>query len=143
MKTLRYLLIICTLAMTAAGYSQAQFKNKENKTAFEHVDATEQYEFQSTSAMSGSGSNLPMAARNGFTVGANNPSDNSSAGTSARGPRRAKMDEDEEIDINTPGQGGSQAPVGDGMWMLLIIAAGYAGWMMLRRRRILQAERMA
>lgn len=135
--------MICVLAMTAAGYSQAQFKTSENKQAFDYQVGKTHFEFYSTSTMTGSGSSLPISARNGLTIGANAPDDNVSANVSSRGPRRAKMDEDEEIDINTPGQGGSQAPVGEGMWVLLLMAAGYVGWMMLRRRRILQAERMA
>lgn len=143
MKALRYLLMICTLTMAAVAFGQAQFKTSENKTAFEHQVGKTHFEFYSTSTLAGSGSSLPIAARNGLTIGANTPDDNASGGV---GVRRAKKDDDpweggDIGNIDKPEEPGT--PIGEGMWALLLMAAGYVGWMMLRRRRILQAERMA
>ena len=136
MKTLRYLLIICTLTMAAAMFGQAQFKTSENKTAFEHQVGKAHFEFYSTSTMMESGSRLPIAARNGLTIGANTPDDNTPSG-GARGPRRGKKDEDpfgggDIGGIDKPQEPGT--PVGEGMWVLLMMAAGYAGGMMRRVR---------
>ena len=136
MKTLRYLLIICTLTMAAAMFGQAQFKTAENKKAFDNSLNKTHFEFYSTSTLKGSGSSLPIAARSGFTVGANTPDDNSSSG-GARGPRRGKKDEDpfgggDIGGIDKPNEPGT--PVGEGMWVMMLLAAGYAGWMMRRVR---------
>ena len=76
MKTLRYLLMICTLTMAAVAFGQAQFKTSENKAAFDYQVGKTHFEFYSTSTLAGSGSSLPIAARNGLTIGANAPDDN-------------------------------------------------------------------
>ena len=96
----------------------AKFKTSEDKEAFEHIDATKPYEFQSTSTMSGSGSSLPIAARNGKSV------ENDTQTPNPKQPRKAP-----------PITGGDDMPVGDGVWVLLLMAAGYAGWMMRREWR--------
>jgi len=137
MKTLRYLLIICTLTMAAAMFGQAQFKTAENKTAFDNSLNKTHFEFYSTSTLKGSGSSLPIAARNGFTIGANTPDDNSSSG-GAGGPRRGKKDEDpfggETIGgTSDPLEPGT--PIGEGMWVLLLLAAGFAGYKTRMRRK--------
>ena len=80
--------------------------------------------------MKGSGSSLPLSVRNGLTIGAENPDDNAAAGILAYGPRRAKMDDDpfggETIgDTSTPQEPGT--PVGDGTWVMLVMAMGFAG----------------
>jgi len=134
MKTLRYLLIICTLTMAAAMFGQAQFKTAENKTAFDNTLNKTHFEFYSTSTLKGSGSSLPIAARNGFTIGANTPDDNPSGG--ARGPRRAKMDDWDDDDISGTGKPQEPGtPVGEGMWVLLMMAAGFAGYKTRMRRK--------
>ena len=135
MKTLRYLLVICALTMAAAMFGQAQFKTSENKAAFEHQVGKTHFEFYSTSSMMGSGSSLPLAARNGLTIGANTPDDNTPSGV-VRGPRRAKMDDFDDDDISgtdKPLEPGT--PVGEGMWVLLILAAGYAWYRKWREWR--------
>ena len=140
MKTLRYLLMVMTVALVSIT-AQAQFKTSQNKVAFDNSVAKAQHEFYSTSTLMESGSRLPLAARNGLTIGANTPDDNASGGVSARGPRRAKMDDFDDDDISgidKPEEPGT--PVGEGMWALLLMAAGFAfgKWryqMMLRRRK--------
>ncbi len=139
MKTLRYLLVICTLTIAAVAFGQAQFKTSENKTAFEHQVGKAHFEFYSTSTMMESGSRLPLAARNGLTIGANTPDDNTPSG-GVGGPRRAKQDDDpfggETIGgTSDPLEPGS--PVGEGMWVMMLMAVGYA---MCRKRRTLASE---
>lgn len=143
MKTLRYLLIICTLTMTAALFGQAQFMTRENKAAFDYTVGKTHFDFYSTSTLKESGSSLPLAARYGLTIGAENPDDNAAAGILAYGPRRAKMDDDpfggQTIgDTSTPQEPGT--PVGDGTWVMLVMAMGFAGVTLLRRRRVMQAK---
>lgn len=87
-----------------------------------------QYHFRSTSSYSYSGSSLPLAAQTGVVVGSTTPGDNSPTGTSGSGARRSKMDDDpfggETIgDVNNPQQPGT--PLGDGMWVLLMMAGAY------------------
>ena len=109
MKTLRYLLIICTLTIATAAFGQAKFKTAENKEAFEHQVGKMYYEFYSTSTMKGSGSSLPVAARNGMELGKTNQEQ------SSQGPHKAP-----------PITGGEDMPVGDGVWVLLLLAMCYA-----------------
>lgn len=141
MKAMKFIAIVMAMLVLPLASSKAQFKTSENKQAFEHKVATKPYEFQSTSTMAGSGSSLPISARNGFTVGADSPEDNNSSSDGRPGQRR--------IGGSGSGTGGNEAeentdpqetPVGDGMWVLLLLAAGFAfgKWryqMMLRRRK--------
>ena len=148
MKALQYLLMVMVVAIvsvTAQAQPTAQFKNSQNQAAFstQYVPTTH-YVAKSTSTLMESGSKLPIAARNGLTIGANTPDDNTPSG-GVGSPRRAKKDDPfggETIEgTGDPQEPGT--PIGDGVWVLLMMTAGYVGWMMLRRRRILQAERMA
>ena len=134
MKTLRYLLIICTLTMTAAVFGQAKFKTAEDKEAFDYQVGKTYFDFYTTSTMMESGSNLPIAARNGLTIDSAVDEDLLAEVEAIRRSRKA-------VGPTTPDD--DPTPVGEGMWVLLLMAAGYVGWMMLRRRRILQVERMA
>ena len=120
MKALRYLLIVgvvmalSTMTMQARGNADSPM-----------------IEMQSTSVVPPSGSSLPQAASTGVVL---------SDGTLySSGPRRAKMDEnpfgDQTIDdVNNPEQPGS--PIGDGLWALMLMAFGYAGYMVYRRRKV-------
>ena len=135
MKAMKFLTIVMVMLMLPLASSKAQFKTSENKQAFEHKVATKPYEFQSTSTMAGSGSSLPLSARNGFTVGADSPEDNSSSTGAARGPRRisgsgSSTEGNEAEESHDP----QETPIGDGMWVMLLMAAGYVGWMMRRRK---------
>jgi len=136
MKAMKFITIVMVMLMLPLASSKAQFKTSENKQAFEHQVATEQFEFQSTSTMAGSGSNLPIAARNGLKIGANSPDDYSS--NEAHGPRRiggsgSGTEGNDAEESHDP----QETPVGDGMWVLLLMAVGYA---MCRKRRTLASE---
>ena len=136
MKAMKFITIVMVMLMLPLASSKAQFKTSENKQAFSHHDATKAYEFQSTSTMAGSGSNLPISARNGFTVGANSPEDNNSSSDGRPGPRR--------IGGSGSGTGGNEAeeshdpqetPIGSGVWLLMALAFGYGVY----RKRKMQA----
>lgn len=139
MKTLRYLLMVMVVALvsaTAQAQPKSQFKNSQNQEAFstQYVPTTH-YVAKSTSTLMESGSSLPMAARNGVTIGANTPNDDTPTYTPGR---RARKDvggggsvEEGDPDPDDPEE---PYPVGDGVWVMMMMAAGYAGWMMLRVR---------
>lgn len=134
---------VAIVSVTVQAQSTVQFKTSENKVAFDYQVGKTHFDFYSTSSMMGSGSNLPLAARNGLTIGANTPDDNATAGVITRGPRRAKaeddlFDDDDIDDTGKPQEPGT--PIGEGMWVMLLMAAMYAGWMMLRRRGVMAAE---
>ena len=86
--------------------------------------------FQSTSVMTGSGSQYsanPMLNDNGTA------SYNGASYAPAKAPRKATMDDDETT-IVTPGNTGSQAPVGDAIIPLLLMVMAYATIVFLRRK---------
>ena len=125
MKTLRYLLMVMSvllLTMTA----EAQY-----------TQVSTEHEWQSTSTMQSSGSALPIAAQNGVMLSGNTPGDDSPAYIPGRKPRRATTEDDpfgggDIGGIDKPEEPGT--PVGDGMWVMMILAAGYGAWMMRRIR---------
>lgn len=84
----------------------------------------------STATFRPSGSNLPMAARSGVTT-----TDGSHQNLTKHGPRRGIGDgegfEDEDDDPVAPGD---PSPVGEGLWLLLILALGYGAFRAVRRR---------
>lgn len=79
-------------------------------------------EFHSTSAMVGSGSDLPQAAITGVTTAEYSNSSNGSKRNAPTGPSRVDgWDDDNPSD---PG-----APLGDTPWVLMaLLVAGYAVW---------------
>ena len=88
-----------------------------------HHDATKTQEaFQSTSTLQGSGSTYtsnPVLNADGTAA---TPTE------TASGPRRAKKDEgDDDITIVTPGASGSQAPIGDAVLPLMLMAVAFGG----------------
>ena len=154
MKTLRYLLIAMVIGLASVSM-HAQVKKSE-KVEYKFHSTSTQVNSSSTSSVCGnrttstlmgdgsisplmhSGSRLPIAARNGVIVGSTSPDDNTSNGGVGHhgNTRRGKMDDDpfggETIgDVNNPQEPGT--PIGDGMWVLMMLAMGYA-FGKLRRR---------
>lgn len=140
MNAMKNILIVMTMLVLPLVSSNAQFKTSENKQAFEHQVATEQFEFQSTSTMAGSGSTLPIAARNGLTIGANSPEDDPSTYVTRRPRRIGGSGSDTEGNEAEESHDPQETPVGDGMWVMMLLAVWYAGWMMYRRRKVMAAE---
>ena len=111
MKTMKHILLIFLLS-----YSIITLGN---------TDATYQYfEFQSTSSMLGSGSQLPSAAQTGVSLAETEPN----RAPSRPGPRRVNSDggyADPDYETN----------IGDALWPLLALAAAYAVLRVYRRKR--------
>lgn len=133
MKAIKMIFVELILLVLPFGMLNAQFADRSSVQAqapfIQDVELA-QYKFHSTSAMAGSGSSLPIAARNGMTF-SSTPDDNSSA---LSGRRR--------IGGSGSGTGGNEAeenddpqetPIGNGICVLLMMAAGYAEY---RRRKL-------
>ena len=108
------------VVVLASVTARAQFAQNSNT----------EYQFRSTSTMTRSGSTLPNAAVTGITT-----ADESIAYAPARPLRRdvggGSTTEDEDPDPEDPEE---PFPVGDGVWMLMLLAAGYAAFVAYRRR---------
>lgn len=114
MKTMKHILLIFLLS-----YSIITLGN---------TDATYQYfEFQSTSSMLGSGSQLPSAAQTGVSLAETEPN----KAPSRPGPRRVNSDGGyADPDYET------KDPIGDALWPLLALATVYAVLRVYRRKRV-------
>ena len=117
MKTLRYLLV--TFAVLTVISVSAQSLAQQPST-----------EFQSTSSMVGSGSPLPQAAQTGVytTYDIGSPSRMGKPGIRRDDNNGDGFEDDEDPDL--PGQ---PYPIGDGVWVLLAFAAGYAVYCIRRK----------
>ena len=127
MKVMKNRIMVMIMAAVFALPAMAGWINHQQKNCTEQENA-----FQSTSTMQGSGSAYsatPAALNEDGTVGT--PLD------AARGPRRMRQDDeaDDEIGISTPGKTGSEAPIGDAVLPLMLMAAAGAGIIALRRRK--------
>ena len=91
-----------------------------------NTDATCQYfEFQSTSSMLGSGSQLPSAAQTGVSL------TETEQNRPPSGPRRVNSEGGyADPDYET------KDPIGDALWPLLALAAAYAVLRVYRRKRV-------
>lgn len=117
MKALRYLLMVMIVALMSVTV-EAQFAPVDTE-----------YQWQSTSVMIGSGSALPQAAIDG----ASTTTDGDDASSSPKGGIR-------RIGGNTSGGSDDRedplyTPLGDGMWGLLLLAAGFAAYKTRMRRK--------
>ena len=115
--TLRYLLMVVAMVSVLSVKAQGTAQLPEPK-------------MQSTSVMLGTGTTLPFAAAEGTYVTGSTPGTYSPAG-GRPGHIRKGLDGDEDKD--KPGQ---PFPIGDGLWVLLAIAAAYALLRVYRRKRV-------
>lgn len=108
MKTIKYILSL-SLLIAGTVLVQAQYNSQKPE-----------YEFQSTSAMVGSGSSLPQAALEGthttYDIGAEKQANH-------MGPRKVSPGS------NTGDPGAT--PIGEGIWVLMLLVCGYAGTKLL------------
>lgn len=127
MKTLRYLLIAIVVMLTAlpAGAQYSKVNSVAGCTTFEQTEL--QYQFQSTSAMLTTDTKLGMSEDGAFTTGIS-----TGKPLSFTGPHRAPGEGD------TPPadpQGPNENPIGDGVWAMLLMAAGYLLYRVRTRKR--------
>ena len=146
MKALRYLLMVIIVALvsvTVHAQFTAPFKNSQNQPVF-NQQAKTGYASYTTSTLMGdgsislmnSGSRLPIAARNGVVVSGSVPGDDTpvnDVGHPGR-PRRTVGDDGFEDD-GDPENMDESFPVGDGMWVLMILALGYGAYKTRMRRK--------
>ncbi len=106
MKRIFYIVLIILITLPAAAQFDSEMQTMPSAS------------FRSTNTMPGSGSaysSTPTLSDEGTAT----------CGTPAAAPRRAMMDDD-EITIFTPGQGGTQAPIGEPVIPLLLMAIAFA-----------------
>ncbi len=118
MKALRYLLIAMVVVL-ANVTAQAEFKQVDTE-----------YQFQSTSVMQGSGSSLPNSA----VIGASTAGDCPAAYAPGRSLRR-DVGGGTAADDEDPDAPNEPYPVGDGMWVMLLLALGYGAYKTRMRRK--------
>ncbi|MBQ8938747.1 MAG: hypothetical protein IJ047_00800 [Paludibacteraceae bacterium] len=122
MKALRYLLIVVAMLSVLSVSAQMLARLPE---------AT----MHSTSAMVGSGSNLPSAASSGAVVTGSTPGSYSPASMS--GPRHARKaadgDDEDTPPVNPPGP--NENPLGDAVLPLMLLAAAYLILRAARKRK--------
>ena len=135
MKTLRYLLIAIVVMMIAlpAGAQYSKVNSVAGCTTFGQTER--QYQFHSTSAILMADTQLGLAEGGAFTTGIS-----TGKPLSFTGPRRVGEDEGfEEEDEKEPASPGEPFPIGDGVWALLLMAAGYLIHRVRTRRREVMA----
>lgn len=139
MMHMKKILIIMMFAIAPMAMSAVEYNNSYQPSSVSNHQrgmqvAAPAATFQSTSTLVGSGSAYsatPMLGEDGTA------SYNGASYAPAKGPRKATMDEgDDEATIVTPGQSGSQAPIGDAVLPLMLMAGAFAGVVYLRRRKV-------
>lgn len=121
MKTLRYLLI--AIVWVSILSASAEVLNPK-------VAQLPEYHMQSTSKMMSSGTTLPLAAQNGVVTTYNTTPSTYNPG----GPRRVGEGEGFE-DEDDPDAPGNPFPMGDALWPLMFLAAGYVLLRIYRRKQ--------
>ena len=137
MMHMKKILMIMMFAIAPMAMSAVEYNNTYQPSSVSNHQrgmqvAAPAATFQSTSTLVGSGSAYsatPMLGEDGTA------SYNGASYAPAKGPRKATMDDD-DIEITTPGQGGSQAPIGDAVLPLLLMASAFAVFVYLRRRKV-------
>ena len=120
-------MVVALVSATAQAQPKAEFKNSQNEAAFssQYVPTTH-YVAKSTSTLMESGSSLPMAARNGLTIGANTPDDNMPAYARSARPRKDVGGGSGTENDDDPDDPEEPYPVGDGVWVMMLLAMCYA-----------------
>ena len=131
MKTLRYLLIAIVVMMIAlpAGAQYSKVNSVAGCTTFGQTER--QYQFHSTSAILMADTQLGLAEGGAFTTGIS-----TGKPLSFTGPKRVGEDDGFENEGDDPGNlPGEPFPIGDGVWALLLMAAGYLIYRVRTRKR--------
>ena len=136
MKALRYLLVAIVVMLAVQSVSAQEYTRINSVAGCTTFGQTErQYKFHSTSAILMADTQLGLAEGGAFTTGIS-----TGKPLSFTGPRRVGEDdgfEDEgEESGNLPGE---PFPIGDGVWALLLMAAGYLIYRVHTRRREVMA----
>ena len=129
MKTLRYLLIAIVVMLTAlpAGAQYSKVNSVAGCTTFGQTER--QYQFYSTSAILTTDTKLGLSEGGAFTTGIS-----TGKPLTFTGPKRVGEDEEFE-DEKEPASPGEPNPIGDGVWAMLLMAAGYLIYRVQTRKR--------
>ena len=130
MKALRYLLVAIVVMLTAQSVSAQEYTRINSVAGCTTFGQTErQYQFHSTSAILMADTQLGLAEGGAFASGINT---GLPVETAFSGPRRAADGDD------TPPadpEGPMENPIGDGVWAMLLMEAGYLIYRVRTRRR--------
>ena len=129
MKALRYLLIAIVVMLTAlpAGAQYSKVNSVAGCTTFGQTER--QYQFYSTSAILTADTKLGLSEGGAFATGVS-----TGKPLSFTGPRRAADGDDDDTPPADP-EGPMENPIGDGVWAMLLMAAGYLIYRVRTRRR--------
>ena len=129
MKTLRYLLIAIVVMMIAlpAGAQYSRVNSVAGCTTFGQTER--QYQFYSTSAILTADTKLGLSEGGAFTTGVTTGKPLTFTGPKRVGENEGFEDEDE------PSSPGEPNPIGDGVWAMLLMAAGYLIYRVRTRKR--------
>ena len=131
MKALRYLLVAIVAMLAAQSVSAQEYTRINSVAGCTTFGQTErQYQFHSTSAILMADTQLGLAEGGAFTSGINT---GLPVETAFSGPRRVSDDD-------SPGtEPGQENPIGDGVWAMLVMAAGYLIYRVrIRRREVME-----
>lgn len=135
MKALRYLFVAIVAMLTAQSVSAQEYTRINSVAGCTTFGQTErQYQFHSTSAILMDDTQLGLAEDGAFATGISTGKPLSFAGS-----RRAKMEDPDPWgggsigDVDKPLEPGT--PIGDGLWALLLMAAGYLIYRVRTRKR--------
>ena len=129
MKTLRYLLIAIVVMLTAlpAGAQYSKVNSVAGCTTFGQTER--QYQFHSTSAILTADTKLGLSEGGAFTTGIS-----TGKPLTFIGPKRVGENDGFE-DEKEPASPGEPNPIGDGVWAMLLMAAGYLIYRVRTRKR--------
>ena len=140
MKALRYILsfvaIVSVMGVSAATYGTSH-QPRYRRVIYQQEEMPSNMPVIVMSPMRStimqSGSALPLSAVTGTVLTGNMPGEYSSANAPGGGPRR--------IGGNTSGGSSDREdpyedPIGDGMWVMILLAGAYLIWRAMRRRAL-------
>ena len=139
MKQLRYILIVIgVLSVVAVSAATFGAPYTPNNVSYQPMQSQGMQaptaQMRSTSAMSYSGSALPMAAATGVSTTYDSP-----ARVSGR-PRRAVDEDDKDVPKPNDNEIPDPTPIGDAVLPLMLLIGGYGMLVYFRRKRIAKAK---
>ena len=112
----------------------AQFSNNRGNEMFHQEQVS--YEFRSTSTMQGSGTHIQIAALNGVVFSDNGVGEHAASGRRRIGGSGSSTGGNGATESTDP----NETPIGDGVWVLMVLAAGLLRYRMVRGKESRAAE---
>ena len=142
MKTLRYLLIVSLMIVIPTVSVMAEYASLHRQNTYSQTQSSPN-EFRSTSTMQSSGATISFAAQSGVVLSGSTPGNDVPADDIGHPghSRRAKQEDPwgggDIGDIDKPLEPGT--PIGDGIWVTLLMAMLFCGVKHLRRKQALNS----